>query len=355
MNYYEELGLNRDATTQEIREAYKLAARLMHPDKQREPRLKNLAECQMKRLSDVVAVLENRQERARYDAGLANEARFGRTAPSDDPRDPRDPREPLDSAKEPRLLQTVVRYWFWVLLGSMTIGMGLWYGLARGPDVPPGSAAAESASVPTAPVIARRESAQVKNLRVKPAETTRARNPELPLRHSAGEEPEPALTVMPATPAEAPAESAREKLRGVPTVQKPEPADVAPSGVEPRFAGEWLYTADGREGGRAGTYPATYVECRLREDSGILAGDYRALHRVADKAISAEVVFRVRGESPPGNAGKLGWESKAGAKGEVELTLLSPDQLQVKWWTTQFGKQEALSSGMAVLMRRRTP
>jgi hypothetical protein len=160
---------------------------------------------------------------------------------------------------------------------------------------------------------------------------------------------------MPATPAAAPAETAREKPRGVPAVQKPQPADVARSGGEPRFAGEWLYTADGREGDGAGTYPATYVECRLREESGILAGDYRALHRVADKAISPEVVFRVRGESPAGNAGKLGWESRAGAKGEVELTLLSPDQLQVKWWTTRFGKQEALSSGMAVLMRRKTP
>ena len=71
MDYYEELGIHPDATTGEIREAYKLAARLVHPDKQLDPRLKNLAECQMKRLSDVVAVLVNPRERARYDAGLA--------------------------------------------------------------------------------------------------------------------------------------------------------------------------------------------------------------------------------------------------------------------------------------------
>ena len=70
MDYYEELGIHPDATTGEIREAYKLAARLVHPDKQLDPRLKKLAECQMKRLSDVVAVLVDPGERARYDARL---------------------------------------------------------------------------------------------------------------------------------------------------------------------------------------------------------------------------------------------------------------------------------------------
>jgi len=68
MDYYEELGIHPDATTLEIREAYKLAVRLVHPDTQLDPRLKKMAECQMKRLSDVMAVLVNPQERARYDA-----------------------------------------------------------------------------------------------------------------------------------------------------------------------------------------------------------------------------------------------------------------------------------------------
>ena len=130
---------------------------------------------------------------------------------------------------------------------------------------------------------------------------------------------------------------------------------MARSSGEPRFAGQWLYAADAREEDRAGTYPARYVEFRLREAGGTLAGDYRAVHRLLDKAISPEVVFRVSGESPQGNTGKLEWESSGGAKGELELTLKSPDQLQVKWWTTQFGKREALSSGMAVLMRLKTP
>jgi hypothetical protein len=347
MNYYEELGINRDATTEEIREAYKLVARLLHPDKQREPRLKDLAECQMKRLSGVVAVLLNPQERERYDVGLTAGARLGRLAPVA-------PLAPLAPAGGPRLLQTVVRYWFWVLMGSMIIGMGLWYGLARSPEVPPQSAAPESGRVPSGPVVA--PPAQVKKRRrVKPAGTMGARRAELPLRHSAGEEPVPRVGVTAPTPAEAPAKAAKDKGGSVPAVQRAEPSNVARSGGGSRFAGEWLYSGDGREGDHAGTYPATYVECRLREESGILAGDYRALHRVADKAIPAEVVFRVRGDSPAGNTGNLAWESGNGAKGKVELTLLSPNQLQVKWWTTHFGRQEALSSGMAVLMRLKTP
>jgi hypothetical protein len=140
----------------------------------------------------------------------------------------------------------------------------------------------------------------------------------------------------------------------VPAVRTARPADVARSGAS-RFEGEWLYSADKREDDNAGPYPAKYVEFRLRQEGGILTGDYRALHIVLDKAISPEVVFRVHGEPPAGNSGKLNWESGSGAKGELDLTLRSPNQMQVKWWTTQFGSQEALGSGMAVLVRLKTP
>jgi hypothetical protein len=74
-----------------------------------------------------------------------------------------------------------------------------------------------------------------------------------------------------------------------------------------------------------------------------------------DKAISPEVAFHVRGEPPAGNSGKLNWESSSGAKGELDLTLRSPNQMHVRWWTTQFGRQETLGSGMAVLVRLNTP
>ena len=63
------------------------------------------------------------------------------------------------------------------------------------------------------------------------------------------------------------------------------------SGGRTPLCGRWLYAADAREEDRAGTYPARYVELRLRETGGTLAGDYRAIHRMLDKAISPEVTF----------------------------------------------------------------
>jgi DnaJ-like protein len=343
MNYYEELGIAGNATTAEVREAYKLAARLLHPDMQQDRRLKDLAECQMRRLSGVLAMLVNPRERARYDAGLANEAR---------------PEQfPLPAAEGgSKFWQTAARHWFWVLLGSMIVGMGVWYGLARGTDVPPRIAAERNARAATGPLADRPEPALVKSRRVKTAETTRRRGarPAAPLGNTAGEPPEPIVRTTAVTPAPR-AEVPAVEQTPAPVKRDPPPADAAPSGDAPRFAGQWLYAADAAGEDPVGTYPAKYVEFRLHEDRGNLAGDYRAVHTRVDKAISSEVVFHVRGELPPGETGMLDWESNAGAKGELELTLQAPNRLLVKWWTTQFGRLEVLSSGMAVLMRLKNP
>ena len=343
MNYYEELGIDRNATISEVREAYKLAARLLHPDMQQDRRLKDLAECQMRRLSGVLAMLVNPRERARYDAGLANE--FGL-----------EPFAPPAAEGGSQLRQSAARHWFWVLLGSMTVGMGVWYGLAHGTDVPPRIATSADVRAATGPLAARVEPAPVKSRRVTTAETTRRRGaqPAPPLRSTAAEAPEPIVRTTDLTPvprAEAPEveQNARPVSRDAP------PADAVRNGDEPRFAGQWLYAADAAKEDRAGTYPARYVEFRLRTDDGNPGGRLSGGAHTGGQGHLSEVVFHVRGESPQGKTGTLDWESGAGAKGELELTLRSPNHLQVKWWTTQFGRQEALSSGMAVLMRLRTP
>jgi hypothetical protein len=340
VNYYEELGIHRDATTDEIREAYKLAARLLHPDMQQDSRLKDLAECQMRRLSEVVTVLGDPWARARYDATLVTRppvallARFA-------------------LAGRPELLQLAVRHWFWILLAATTLGMGVWYGLARSTDAP-SFAAAEHPTPPAQPVVAQAEPTTVPKPRVRAPEAANARRPQSAPRDAAREEPDPPLSATPPPPPEPPAEPVTVESASVPPVRHPGPANV-PSTHQSRFEGEWLFSADGREENKAGSYPAKYVELRLRQEGGILTGDYRALHIVLDKAISPEVAFRLRGDVPPGNSGKLYWESSSGAKGEFDLTLRSPDQMNVKWWTTQFGTQEALGSGMAVLVRLKTP
>lgn len=340
MDYYEELGIPRDATITEIREAYKLAARLLHPDLQREPRLVEFAEREMRRLGDLVSVLISPQERARYDAGLEGVAR---------------PRRAMPDGRE--MLRVGVLHWFWVLLGMLSLGMVVWYGLSPRTGVPGPPAFAARAEVPASPVARREQRPPPENRRANSADTQAARivHPNRPQAPPAGKYSGPKLSAAvpspPGTPVEAPKAASRDWSAPAGPGRADSPRVVDESG----FAGEWLYAADGPDDVRAGTYPATYVEFRLREESGILAGDYRAVHRLLDKAISPEVVFRVRGMSPPGSTGKLTWESGTGAQGELELTLGTPNQLQVKWWTTKFGRQEALSSGTAVLMRLRAP
>jgi hypothetical protein len=175
------------------------------------------------------------------------------------------------------------------------------------------------------------------------------------LRHTVAEAPEPIESATPPTPGADPAEGANPEHIAVPMVLEPHPVNVARGGDETRFGGQWLFAADAGEADRVGTYPARYVELLLHEEHGRLAGDYRAVYSRLDKAISPEVVFHVHGELPQGSAGALEWESNAGAKGELELTLQAPNRLLVRWWTTQFGRQEVLSSGMASLMRLKTP
>lgn len=70
MNYYEELGVSPQATPDEIHKAYRSAVKLMHPDRQLEPQIRDIAEKQMLRLNAMAQVLLNPEERVRYDQAL---------------------------------------------------------------------------------------------------------------------------------------------------------------------------------------------------------------------------------------------------------------------------------------------
>src|SRR5436305_762027 len=76
MTYYEELGVRQDAPVEDIRQAYRLLARMLHPDSQVEPALKPMAQRQMQRLVDVVAILSDPDKRSQYDEMLALGARL---------------------------------------------------------------------------------------------------------------------------------------------------------------------------------------------------------------------------------------------------------------------------------------
>jgi superfamily I DNA/RNA helicase len=68
LSHYEELGLEPTATSQEIEDAYKAAAKKLHPDAN--PGHERWAEAQMKRLNLIREVLADATQRAQYDASL---------------------------------------------------------------------------------------------------------------------------------------------------------------------------------------------------------------------------------------------------------------------------------------------
>lgn len=67
MDYYEELGLHRSASEEEVRKAHRRLAKLLHPDQQTDDAVKALAETQMRRLNGIVQVLANPRSRMEYD------------------------------------------------------------------------------------------------------------------------------------------------------------------------------------------------------------------------------------------------------------------------------------------------
>ena len=77
ITYYEELGVENTASADEIRDAFRALARLLHPDQQTDPQLKEIAERQMRKLNRIYGVLSDVSRRTAYDDSL----RASRNAP----------------------------------------------------------------------------------------------------------------------------------------------------------------------------------------------------------------------------------------------------------------------------------
>lgn len=356
MNYYEELRIRRDAPAEEVRQAYRLLVRLMHPDSQPDARLRAMAECQMRRLNEIVAILVDPQQRRRYNESLTGLPGVPVSRP---------PR--VEFAVGPMsgslIVRGALRHWFWILLAMTVLGMGVWYVIARdssAADLPPSQLPKAVQPVDAAHANEPREAIQRLG-RHRARSVVRGRSAFAVQTEDQGAPAEPDPPPPPTCPrrAEAIAQptplAATIAVGSAPEALKSGTASMLASASEPSFAGNWLYSPLLSDTVSPGIYPAVYVELVLVDERGHLTGDYRARYKIPDRAISPQVLFRVQGKSPKGKSVKLVWMSHDGAKGEVELLLRSPNLMNVTWWTTEFGPQTALSSGTALLIRQQAP
>jgi hypothetical protein len=70
ITFYDELGVAPNASSEEVRDAFRALVRILHPDHQTDPQLKDIAERQMRKLNRIYGVLSDPEKRRRYQESL---------------------------------------------------------------------------------------------------------------------------------------------------------------------------------------------------------------------------------------------------------------------------------------------
>ena len=354
MNYYEELGLTSSASPDQIRQAYKNLARLLHPDQQAEEHMRRLAEAQMKRLNGIYGILSDPVKRREYDLTLGERAapvREGRVARW---------RRWLQGA--PGDVRVALG-----LAGLTLVAGGLYWILTADSKARPPAVAATWAPPPAvaAPLVAPEPKAanpltkELEHLRRRAlaleAERDAVRAQLARMRAGAyvASRPGPRSAVtLPEPPAVAdpkPLEAVNPPGLPVGPLSAP-PAAAARTGAA-RFAGNWFYAPARMAPAAKALYPPEYIEVSIAEEGGVLKGRYYGRYRVTDRAISPEVRFYFEGRAQQQQA-VLEWQGGGGARGEVLLKLVGENSLEVTWSASELGNPPGLAAGTAVLVRR---
>jgi curved DNA-binding protein CbpA len=351
ITFYEELGVAPDASPEEIRDAFRLFVRLLHPDQHTDPQLKEIAENQMRKLNRVYAVLSDPESRRHYDEDL------------EDARVPIIVNSPSPGLRLPRATLA------WSAAIAVSAGVLIWLASDNSSPVPTRasepSSALIAASTPAASgkpaAIQESDAAQISRLRadlkaviverdaaiveldklrgalqVRPRESPQAANS----RVLEGTEPQPlTLTELPSALKPPVLASA-----ALPRVERP---------ANRQMAGFWFYTKppDGQANKNQTLYPPEYIEATITEDGGMVHGRYRSRFLIVDRAISPEVNFTFTG-TRNGLQCNCQWTGAGGAKGELILKLTSDNSMRIDWSASELGTQQGLISGTAVLTRR---
>jgi hypothetical protein len=366
VNFYDELGVARSASTDEIRQAYKALARLVHPDLCADERLRSLAEIQMKRLNQIVAVLADPEARRRYDAELEAQPLVPIRERANQPR------HVLIWEQAGTWLPRNATAWVWILAAVIGI-TGLMLLLPR--DVvqtvplPPEAAQAQASRSPkpTAKPGVKDPQPAGESGAALLAELRATRRELEELRQEQAREPEPDRQTAPRrspipskpAPSKAAAQMPEPPSYVVPPTTLPTlalppepPAPEVRAAKQPvrRFDGHWFYVRSSPQPKTNGLYPPEYIELRLTEDSGRVRGRYQARYHVTDQAISPEVAFEFEGPSNLPSV-QLPWKGPGGAAGEITLKLVSDTSIEVNWKAYRLSDQLGLMAGTAMLVR----
>lgn len=384
LSLYDDLGVPRTATPDEIRQAHRALARLLHPDRIADEYTRRLAENTLKRINAAFAVLIDPAHRDAYDRQLSQPG--GATALAR-----RAVQASLVAALRNGLAQRANGAWLrrnllWI--GATVAGLAVIYWIlgtgspeARSASAPMPSAPAPHASasrktrksdrravpVVRAATVAPREAA-ADPVREPLAENRNKRSSESP-RGRSRNEAEKRDTSSPRARIEAP----RAPVRHVPLIAPPEihraeaelmppPPDFSaqvqpslPPPGKPTLDGLWVYLRPAQRPRINSTYPPEFIELTLREVNGVLRGRYAARYQVADRPISPDVRFQFEGGATESIPATFEWTGNGGSRGEIRLSKVGDQQLQVLWFTTQPGPEMGLSSGSATLIRREAP
>lgn len=353
MTYYEELGISATASLDEIHDAYRQLARLLHPDLLHGEAAQRLAECQMKRLNGVYAVLSHTEKRRHYDLSLRGDRLALAPASIEDD---------LRVVWRERLAGMRRQMTVWTAAAGLVILMLVWTfaDYLRSADrIPPVTV---QKVVGVQPLTARQTpqtdpraveylEGQVHYWR-RQAEQMRGERDATVLQMG---KLEGRITELAARAALSMMMSrSQTSTPGPLQPANPDPArsPPLPSIEAPRtLSGSWYYLRPPNSPLSPDVYPPEFIEALIVEENGVLRGKYRARYRVTDRAISPDVMFQFSGKAGYDSA-RLPWHGAAGARGEVRLRLLTQNSMEVGWIANELGSSQGLGSGTAVLVRR---
>ena len=352
MTYYEELGVPPDAPPDTIREAYRIVARLLHPDGQTNPVLKESAEVQMKRINHLYETLADAERRRRYDRELAGPAECQDTIIIQAP-PPAERFERGHGGTAAWLAATAICATFIIWLATRDTSAPVVYPQHQATAEPSALRRAAEAILPMGNTDRQRDN-EIGRLRGELAAANADRErlnkqiADMQATHRFQPPPvEPRQQVQFIPPA-----SIQSAPTPPPEIPLPSVALSPPSPPQSRWAGSWMYRQPQVSSTNRALLPPVFIETVLHEEGGRLRGQYHARFQVADPKVSPDVDFHFEG-MVNGSSARFAWAGTDGARGEVQLRLISDTALEVTWSATDLGKSMGLASGTAVLNRKK--